>query len=186
MVQRGKEMRMACMTPLGALLRGAVAGAIGTVAMDSFWYARHRLGGGTQDPLSWEFGGPSDWEHVSAPAQVGRRLFEGFTQRPLDARWARLTNNVMHWGYGVAWGGIAGIVCGSLPRVRLARGPLLGSVVWGSSYVVLPLAGLYRPIWKYRIGELAPDLAAHLMYGTTTVACFALLARGAERPAIAD
>jgi hypothetical protein len=34
--------------------------------------------------------------------------------------------------------------------------------------VALPLAGLYKPIWKYSVGELAPDLAAHLIYGTVT------------------
>ena len=62
--------------------------------------------------------------------------------------------------------------------MRLAEGPLLGLGVWGSSYVVLPLAGLYKPIWKYGIGELAPDLAAHLVYGTTSVGAFAVL-RGA-------
>lgn len=169
------------MTPLGAVLRGAVAGAIGTAAMDAFWYARFRKGGGAQAVLEWEFGGPSDWDHVSAPAQVGRRLVEGFTQRPLDARWARLTNNVMHWGYGIGWGAVAGLVGGSQRRLRPAEGPLLGLTVWGSSYVVLPLAGLYKPIWKYRIGELAPDLGAHLVYGTATVATFAVLRAAAGR-----
>jgi hypothetical protein len=156
------------MTPLGAVVRGAVAGAVGTVAMDTFWYARYRAGGGEQQPLTWEFGGPNRWDSVSAPAQVGRRLYEAFTQRPLDERWARLTNNVMHWGYGIAWGGALGIVSGSLPRRRLLEGPAFGASVWASSYVALPLAGLYKPIWKYSAGELAPDLAAHLIYGTVT------------------
>jgi hypothetical protein len=169
---------MAPMTPLGAVIRGAVAGAAGTAAMDAFWYARHRMSGGTQDPLTFEFGGPSDWESVSAPAQVGRRLVEGFTQRPLDARWARLTNNVMHWGYGIGWGSVLGVVGGSLPRLRPVCGPLFALTVWGSSYVVLPLAGLYKPVWKYGIAELAPDLGAHMLYGNTTVAAFALLRRG--------
>lgn len=165
------------MTPIGALVRGALAGALGTAAMDGFWYAKHRLEGGTQDPLTWEFGGPSEWDGVSAPAQVGRRLVESFTQRPLDARFARLTNNVMHWGYGIAWGAMLGIVGGSLPRVRLAAGPAFGATVWGSGYVVLPLAGLYEPIWKYSVGVLAPELGAHLVYGTTTVASFGVLRR---------
>ena len=156
------------MTPLGAVVRGAVAGAVGTVAMDIFWYARYRAEGGEQRPLTWEFGGPSRWDSVAAPAQVGRRLYEGFTQRPLDERWARLTNNVMHWGYGVAWGGVLGVLAGSLPRRRLLEGPAFGASVWASSYVALPLAGLYKPIWKYSVGELAPDLAAHLIYGTVT------------------
>jgi hypothetical protein len=168
------------MTPLGAVVRGAMAGALGTVAMDAYWYARHRLGGGTQDPLTWEFGGPSDWESVSAPAQVGRRIVEGLTQRPLDARWARLTNNVMHWGYGIAWGTLFGIVGGSQRRLHPAEGPLLGLTVWGSGYVVLPALGLYKPIWKYGIGELAPDLGAHLIYGTATAGAFSVLRRAGD------
>lgn len=169
------------MTPLGAVLRGAVAGAAGTAAMDAFLYARHRLGGGTQEPLQWEFGGPSTWESVAAPAQVGRRLVEGFTQRPLDARWARLTNNLMHWGYGAGWGTVLGVVGGSVPRLRPGHGPLLGATVWASGYATLPVAGLYKPIWQYRVRELAPDLAAHLVYGTTSVGCFAVLRWIADR-----
>jgi len=165
---------MRAMTPLGAVVRGAVAGAVGTVAMDAFWYVRYRTGGGEDQPLTWEFGGPSRWDSVSAPAQVGRRLYEGFTRRPLDERWARLTNNVMHWGYGVAWGSALGVLAGSLPRRRLLEGPVFGASVWASSYVVLPLAGLYKPIWRYSVGELAPDLAAHLIYGTVTDSAFRL------------
>ncbi|MDQ2959904.1 MAG: DUF1440 domain-containing protein [Candidatus Dormibacteraeota bacterium] len=164
------------MTPVGAVVRGAAAGAVGTVAMDAFLYARYRRQGGTEQVVPWEFGGPSDWEHVSAPAQVGRRLWEGFTQRTLDARFARLTNNVMHWGYGVAWGGALGVVAASLPRSNAVHGPALGVGVWLSSYVALPLAGLYKPIWQYGLGELAPDLAAHLAYGTVTERTFQLLA----------
>jgi hypothetical protein len=156
------------MTPLGAVIRGAVAGAIGTVAMDIFWYTRYRNGGGEQQPLAWEFSGPSTWDSVPAPAQVGRRLYEGLLRRPLDERWARLTNNVMHWGYGVAWGSALGVVAGSLPRRHLLDGPVFGASVWASSYVTLPLAGLYKPIWRYSVGELAPDLSAHLIYGTVT------------------
>ncbi len=163
---------MWAMTPLGAIVRGALAGAAGTVAMDLFWYGRLRAQGDRQDPISWEFGGPNDWEKVSAPGQLGRRLAEGFTQKPLADRWARLTNNLMHWGYGVAWGAAFGVCAGSLPRTPRLSGPLFGVAVWGSSYVVLPLAGLYKPIWRYGPEELAPDLAAHLAYGTGTALAF--------------
>ena len=159
-------------TPLGAAWRGMLSGAAGTAAMDLFLYGRHRRQGGSQDLLSWEFGGPSAWDKVSAPAQIGRRLFEGYTQRPLPESRARLTNNLMHWGYGIGWGTLFGIVAGSLPKARAGVGPLFGAMVWGSSYVLLPVAGLYKPIWKYRPAELAPDLAAHLVYGTATALCF--------------
>jgi hypothetical protein len=39
--------------PLRGLLRGAMAGAAGTVAMDLVWYARYRRGGGNDAFPAW-------------------------------------------------------------------------------------------------------------------------------------
>jgi hypothetical protein len=166
---------MRSLTPVQAVVRGALAGAAGIVAMDCVGYARYRGTGGDLQPLQWEFGGPSRWDAVAAPAQVGRRLYEGYLQRPLDERWARLTNNVMHWGYGIAWGTMFGVVAASVTRRGLVFGPMFGTAVWASSYVSLPIAGLYKPIWKYSVSELAPDLIGHLAYGTATTLAFRIL-----------
>ena len=148
--------------------------------MDLFLFARQRATGGGDPFLVWEFGGESNWDKVSAPGQIGKRVAEGFLQRPIPERWARLTNNVMHWGYGIAWGAAYGAVAASLPRRPRLFGGLFGSSVWASSYVSMPLAGLYQPIWEYRFSELAPDLAAHLVYGTTTARVFGLVS--GDRP----
>lgn len=43
-------------SPLGAILRGAFAGAVGVVAMDTILYASYRPGGGEMPPIDWEFG----------------------------------------------------------------------------------------------------------------------------------
>ena len=166
-------------TPLGALGRGVVAGAAGTVAMDLLMYRRYRSGGGAQPLVEWEFSaGLADWDGAPAPAQVGRRLVEGLFQVKLDRRWARLTSNVMHWGYGLAWGAQYGLVAGSLRRLRPGYGLVLGPLVFGSGYVVLPLAKLYKPIWEYDASTLADDLSAHLVYGVVTAEAFRLLRRG--------
>jgi hypothetical protein len=174
---------LAGMTPLGALARGALAGAVGTLAMDSVWYARYRRGGGTKAPLAWELGlDVEKWEDAPAPAQLGRRLFEAFTQRDLPVEKAALVNDVMHWSYGLASGAAFGAVAGSLrTRSRLAVTALglpFGAAVWGLSYATLPLAGLYKPIWEYDIPVLAKDLSAHLAYGVGTAGVFAMLAPG--------
>jgi hypothetical protein len=120
------------------------------------------------------------WEDAPATAQLGHRLFKAFTQRDLPVEKAALVNDVMHWGYGMAWGSLFGAVAGSR-RTRnraavTALGLPLGALVWGSSYVTLPLAGLYKPIWEYDIPVLARDLSAHLAYGVGTAGAFALLA----------
>lgn len=164
------------MTPIGALLRGVVAGALGTVAMDAYWYVRYRKGGGTSAPLTWEFSAEEDWDNVSAPGQVGRRLLEGFSQNPLEPRWAPLVNNVMHWGYGIAWGAAYGVIVGSLRRPLALYGAPFGTVVWLAGYAVLPLAKLYKPLWEYDKQTLARDLGGHLVYGAVTATTFAAAA----------
>jgi hypothetical protein len=72
--------------------------------------------------------------------------------------------------------GVAELTAGSLGAPRVAYGPFFGAGVWGTSYVVLPAAGLYKPIWEYDRVTLAKDRSAHLLYGTTTAATFAVLA----------
>ncbi|HEX3425207.1 MAG TPA: hypothetical protein VHT30_03690 [Acidimicrobiales bacterium] len=167
--------RSVTMSPLGAILRGAVAGAVGVIALDASNYAQYRGGGGTEDPLSWEFStGLDSWDDAPAPAQVGKRLYEGFLQKELPPSAARTVNNVTHWGYGIFWGAGYGILAASLGSRRL-RGPVFGALVWLSSYVTLPLAKLYKPIWEYEPKVLAKDLSGHLAYGTATARAFAVL-----------
>jgi hypothetical protein len=155
------------------------AGALGTAAMDMVLFRRYRRGGGAQALVEWEFSaGLDDWERAAAPAHVGRRLVEGLFQIELDPKWARLTNNVMHWGYGLLWGAQYGLVAGSARRLPHTNGLVLGPVVFLSGYVVLPLAKLYQPIWEYDASTLAKDLSAHMAYGVVTAEVFRLLARG--------
>jgi uncharacterized membrane protein YagU involved in acid resistance len=131
--------------------------------MDLVWFARSKRGGDDRGFVEWEFSTKPDWNEVSAPGQVGKRVVEGFLQR------------VMHWGYGVLWGVQYGIVAGSLSRRRVAPAMLLGPVVWASSYAVLPLAKLYKPIWQYDAETLAKDLSAHMAYGLATAITFRIL-----------
>ena len=170
-------------TPLGALGQGLFAGLAGTTAMDLLLYRRYRRDGGAQSLPEWELSaGLDDWDDAPAPAHVGKRVVEGLFQVTLDPRWARLTNNVMHWGYGLAWGAQYGLVAGASRSVRRNHGLLFGQVVFASGYVVLPLAKLYKPIWEYDAATLAKDLSAHLVYGVVTAEVFQLLHWSASRP----
>jgi uncharacterized membrane protein YagU involved in acid resistance len=165
------------LTPLAAVAGGVLAGAVGTAVMDAVLYARYRRSGGAVAPMAWEFPPIENWEKASAPGQVARRVIEGFTQRPIPDRWARLTTTVAHWAFGSASGAAYGVVAGSLRRPRALDGVPFGAAVWTLGYVVLPQAGLYKPIWEYDLETLAKDLSAHLAYGLTTATTFSLLAR---------
>jgi hypothetical protein len=165
-------------TPLGAILRGLVAGAVGTAAMDVVWYLRYRRGGGKEKFLDWELSTDlTSWDNAPAPALIGKRMVEGFTGQALPPERAALMNNFMHWAYGIGWGTAYGVLAGSLPRRFIALGFPFGMVVWATGYAVLPTAGVYKPIWEYDPKTLWKDLSAHLAYGTGTAATFAWLSR---------
>jgi hypothetical protein len=64
------------------------------------------------------------------------------------------------------------VIAGSAPTPRIVWGIPFALVVWGTSYIILPLAGLYKPIWEYDLPTLWKDLSAHLAYGIGTAAAF--------------
>jgi hypothetical protein len=71
-IPRQRRPRMHRQTPLGALIRGIVSGAIGTAAMDMFLFSRYRRGGGERGLVEWESSaGMTSWEDAPAPAHVG-------------------------------------------------------------------------------------------------------------------
>ncbi len=165
------------LTPVGAIVRGLMAGAVGTAAMDAVWFARYKRDGGESGFAAWEFAGElGSWEDAPAPAQVGKRFVEGLFEVQLSPQRAGVMNNVTHWLYGMLGGMQYGIVAGSLPTARVWYGLPFGASVWGASYIVLPAMKLYKPIWEYDKETLARDLSAHLVYGMTTAAALQVLA----------
>jgi hypothetical protein len=157
---------------------GVLAGTAGTVAMDALLYLRYRRGGGTQGPYEWEFSaGVKGWEDVSAPGLVGKRLLESLRGRQSPDKWARSTQNIMHWATGMGWGGQYGVLMGAWNRLPWTGGLVFGPLVWLTGYAVLPVAKIYQPIWDYDAKTLAKDLSAHLAYGVTAGVVCAALAR---------
>jgi uncharacterized membrane protein YagU involved in acid resistance len=160
------------LSPLGAVVGGFLAGIAGTVALDAWGYLRYRRSGGTDSPLAWEFPPVENWEQAPAPGQVAKRVVEGFTEKKIPDRYANLVSTVMHWGYGSVNGAAYGVVAGSLRRPTPETGLPFGVAVWLTGYAVLPLGGLYQPIWKYDVKTLAGDLGGHLAFGATTGTVF--------------
>jgi hypothetical protein len=160
-------------------LRGVVAGAIGTVAMDAVWYARYRKGGGEGAFLDWDITRdvPS-WDDASAPGQVGRKILEAVTRRPVPVERAAALTNVMHWGYGATWTAAYGLLVRGRARRPAWHGPAFGAAVWSSDYVSLPLLGIYEPIWTYDVQTLYRDLSAHLVFGAAADLALRLLPGG--------
>jgi hypothetical protein len=172
---------MAHETPLGAIIKGAVAGIAGTLAMDLVWFGRYRKSGGDQSFVEWDLASGTDsYENASAPAQVGKRVVEGLLQVELDPKTARPMTNVVHWATGAGWGTVHGIVNGSMAKQSSLGGLLTGVGAWGTSYATLAPMGLYKPIWEYDAETLWKDLSAHLVFGLTTGIVFRLLSTSSD------
>jgi hypothetical protein len=165
------------MSTVAATVRGVAASAPGTLAMDASLYRRYRHDGGSAAFPGWESSeGLTSWDDAPAPALVAKRLLEGALEHELSPRYLRLLNNATHWGFGLAAGGGYGLLLGSRRAPKVWYGLPFGAAVWASGYVVLPLLGVYKPIWQYDLETLAKDLSAHLVFGTATAATFSILA----------
>jgi hypothetical protein len=147
-------------TPLGALARGALAGAAGTAAMTALQQA---LPSGSDDDED-----SNGWANAPAPAQVAKRILEGVFHREVSEEQIPLLTNVAHWAYGTAWGSAYGALQGTLRTRPFPLGIGFGAGVWAASYVALVPMGIYKPPWRYRPSELATDLSYHFVYGAGT------------------
>jgi hypothetical protein len=155
---------------------GAIAGAGGTAALDALQYARYRRGGGKDGLWHWESAaGVMSWDEVSAPGQLARKALHELAGNAPPEEWARPATNIVHWATGIGWGLLYGALVSTTSRRPLALALALGPTVWHSSYVVLPLAHVYKPIWQYDARTLGEDLSGHLVYGAVTSIAFAAL-----------
>lgn len=156
----GKSRGMS-LSPLDALGRGLVAGAVGTGVMTGAQLALLKATGG---------------EESTVPAQVGKRIIEGTLQRgPVPDSRIPLLNNAMHWLYGISWGGVYGLVAGSLAPRAPRAGLAFGLAVWGTSLVQLPAMKLAPPVWEYPPSSLATDVGFHAVYGVAVAGAYRVL-----------
>lgn len=163
-------------TPLGALFKGALAGAVGTLVMDLVWYARFRRDGGEESFLAWEFSSDTEsYEDAGTPAQVGKRIVEGVFRIELDPATAGPMNNLVHWATGIGWGQLHGVVAGSIAGSNPLLGLVTGTTAFLAGYTFLAPAGLYKPIWEYDAETLWKDWSAHFAYGMATGITFSML-----------
>ena len=166
---------------IGSIVRGVGASALGTLAMDASLYRRYRQDGGDTDFPDWESSeGLTSWKDAPAPALVAKHLLDRVLGHEVSPRYARLLNNATHWGFGLANGAGYGLL-GARRRPKLWFGLPFGAAVWASGYIVLPLLGVYEPIWKYDLETLRKDLSAHLVFGTATATAFRILAPAVEK-----
>ncbi len=158
-------------TPIGALLEGLVAGAVGAGVQSLFFRATSRI---TPKPPARAFAPPeAEQANESALETVARRAVEELAQRgPLAARDKQRLGQAVHYGFGAAWGGLYGLLRASYPRLWSPSGVAAFSLgVWMmGDNLILPAFKLAAWPHRYPLRSHAYAVAAHLAYGAGVAA----------------
>ena len=137
--------------------KGLVAGFAGTAAMTVSSTLEMKLRGRAAS---------------SAPADVTAKVL-GIERISDEAAKARFSN-LVHWGYGMAWGVVHGLLrCAALPPAKATAAHLVA--VWGSEAAMLPALDVAPPFWTWPAEEVAIDVGHHVVYATATGLAYRLL-----------
>lgn len=112
-----------------------------------------------------------------APAQAAEKVLG---VEPVDEEAKARFSNLVHWGYGIAWGGVRGLLAGaglSGPEATAAHLAL----VWGGEQIILPALDVAEPVFKYGSKATATDLLHHVVYATATGIAYSYLDRSQSR-----
>lgn len=109
----------------------------------------------------------------SAPADAAAKVFG---VEPVDEEARARFSNLVHWGYGTAWGGARGLVAAAGLSGTGATAVHLG-MLWGSEQVMLPALKVAPPLTEWGAKEIAVDALHHMVYAAATGAAYSLLDR---------
>lgn len=159
------------------IARGALAGAVGTLAMDLVWYRRYRRGGGEDGFADWEFATATSFEEAPAPGRLAKKLADTLGV-DLPEESAGLTTNLVHWLTGISYGIGHGLLQHGRGVVRGATTTGVGA--FANSYATMGAMGLYEPIWEHDRDTLLKDLSAHLTFGLATALAYRAMAESPD------
>jgi hypothetical protein len=141
-----------------AVGKGLFAGAAGTAAMTVSSTLEARLRGR----------GAS-----TTPAQAAAKVLG---VEPKDEASRIRFNNIVHWGYGIGWGSVRGLLAAAGLSGPAATAAHFG-LVWGSEQVILPALDVAPPVTEWGVEEIAIDALHHVVYATGTGIAYSLLDR---------
>ncbi|HLL69302.1 MAG TPA: hypothetical protein VK453_26845 [Micromonosporaceae bacterium] len=151
------------MSIVGAVGRGMIAGAVGTVAMTVTQRAEMAL---------------TDRKPSTVPGQVGAHLIPG--RDPDNDADVQQLNAGVHWGHGISMGAVRGLL-----RAAGLSGPAASAahfaLLWVSDVVLYKSLGIAEAPWRWTGREITTDLAHKGVYAAVTGAAYDALTAKATR-----
>lgn len=112
------------------------------------------------------------------PAEAAKKVLK---VEPEDEGAEARFSNLVHWGYGTAWGTARGLLASAGLSGPVATVAHL-ALVWGAEQVVLPALDVSAPVFKYGSKATATDLLHHIVYAAGTGLAYSYLDRSQSRP----
>jgi hypothetical protein len=163
-------------SPLGALVRGLAAGAVGSAVQSRFL---HLTRGIAPHGSSRVFYPPEDAQrHERATETVARRFVEGLMKRgPLDREQKKRGAQAVHYAVGSVFGAAWALVRESHPALR---GPLgiagFGVAAWMiGDNLLYPVFRLGSGVQGYPLSTHAYALGAHLVFAAAVGSAYEAL-----------
>jgi hypothetical protein len=155
-------------SPLAVVVKGALAGAAGTAAMNAFLQ---------QAPAIMERVGLATARPPTPPAKPTRRrsatekVVERATTLPTEE--TPHAAGALHWGYGAAWGAYYAVIQSTFRPPPLLHGTWLAGLMTFVAVRVLPMVGL-APAPRTR-DQMIVNGGSHAVYGWATALAYSVL-----------
>jgi uncharacterized membrane protein YagU involved in acid resistance len=102
------------------------------------------------------------------PEVLAEKISETIAGVELNKEQKQKYGNIVHWGYGIMWGGIYGGLNGRVPLVDVANGLGFGTGMWLiGDEMMTPLMGLSPSSTEFPWQNHARAFVNHLAYGAT-------------------
>ena len=141
-----------------AVGKGLFAGVAGTAAMTASSTLEMKL---------------RDRGASSTPAQAAAKVLG---VEPVDEASEARFSNIVHWGYGISWGGVRGLLTAAGLSGSAATAAHLAAV-WGTEQVMLPALDVTPPLTEWGKEEITIDALHHLVYAVATGIAYSRLDR---------
>ncbi|MBI2167948.1 MAG: hypothetical protein HYU28_00375 [Actinobacteria bacterium] len=144
------------------IIKGLVAGAVGTVVMNL----------SSETEMNYRGRAAS-----TSPGRAFNKLlsFAGCPVLDADGRALKILSSWTHYLYGTLWGLVLWAYFGELEWPIALAGPAFFLTVWLTEQVELPLLKIAPWSWTWGAKEVAIDLWHHVAYATGAVAAWVLL-----------
>ncbi len=162
---------------LGDALSGAVAGAVGVMALDqvaNFMYSRENKEALERERKARAQVGGTEM----GPASVATEKISRGLKLELTSKQSETVANVIHYGLGILPGALYGMALGRNEKMGADRGFLYGLALFAINDELLALKlGLVAGPKEYPWQAHARGLAAHVAMGVATYGVFKLFSR---------